>query len=170
MNTNMRLPTPKTTKSTIRQDLVPMAIMLVRTVQGQRLMRLLRVLFDSGSTGTLIHSRCLPPGAVPALSVQKRVTTTASGSFHTSLSVFLKDIRRLPEFTTHSVIDGVEARVFDADSRFDLILGRDFFTNAGLDVCFLDNTVKWLGRSINLKPNDYFNSTSYFNDVNAMSN
>ena len=168
MNTPMSFPTPKTAKSSIRRDLVPMTIMIVRTVQGQRLLRLLQVLFDSGSTGTLIHSRCLPPGAVPALSANKRVTTTASGSFDTSRSVFLKDIR-LPEFTTHSVIDGVEARVFDADSRFDLILGRDFLTNAGLDVCFSDNTVKWLGRSIDLKPNDYFNSTTYFNDINKVS-
>ena len=169
MNTPMSFPTPKTTKSSIRRDLVPMMLMTVRTVQGKRLMRLLRVLFDSGSTGTLIHSRCLPSGAVPALSAQQRITTTASGSFDTSRSVVLQDIR-LPEFTNHSVIDGVEARVFDADSRFDLILGRDFLTNAGLDVCFSDNTVKWFGRSIDLKPNDYFNSTTYFNDVNAMSN
>ena len=89
MNTPMRFPTPKTTKSTIRRDLVPTTIMIVRTVQGQRLMRLLHVLFDSGST------RCLPPGAVPALSAQKRFTTTASGSFDTSRSVFLKDIHIL---------------------------------------------------------------------------
>jgi len=53
MDTPMRFPTPKMTNSTIRRDLVPMTIMIVRTVQGQRLMHLLHVLFDSGSTGTL---------------------------------------------------------------------------------------------------------------------
>ena len=144
MNTPMSFPTPKTTKCTIRRDLVPMTIMIVRTVQGQRLMRLLHVLFDSGSSCTLIHSRCLSPGAVTALSAQTRVTSTASGSFNASRS-----------YQPQCHRSGVEARVFDADCRFDLILRQDFLTNAGLDVSFSDNTVKWLGRSIDLKPNNY---------------
>ena len=168
MNTPVNFPTPKTTKKTIHCDLVPMTIMIICTIQGQRLMRLLHVLFDSGSTGTLIHSRCIPPGAVPSLSKKKRITTTASGSFVTSRSVILKDMR-LPEFTNHSVIDAVEARIFDADCQFGLILGRDFLQTAGIDVCFSDNMVKWLGHSIDQKPNDYFISNNYMNDIIALS-
>ena len=37
-----------------------------------------------------------------------------------------------------------------------------------MDVCFSDITVKWLGRSIDLKPGVYFHSSVYYDDIMAL--
>ena len=132
-----------------------MTVLIVRTIQQQHCTNVLKVLLNSGSNATLMHEQCLPLGTVPLKAPQTCTTTTASGSFNSSCSVNLQGMR-LPEFTNHSVIDGVQARLFNADCQYDLILGRDFLSQAGIDIMFSTHTVHWLDRYIDMKPKDYF--------------
>ena len=100
INEMMFIPTPKsnrTMKQTLQQDIAPVCIVRIKYIGGIWLDRPLICLLDTGSTGTMVQGRCLPPGARPNISKTKRITTTINGSFDTSLSVNLSDIS-LPEF------------------------------------------------------------------------
>lgn len=79
------------------EDLVPCSVSLCRNANGQTSSRLLRVLFDGGGTGTMIHRRVLPKGCAPTVLNNPITTKTIEGDFMTRLSVEMKDIL-LPEF------------------------------------------------------------------------
>ena len=78
-------------------DLAPITLLVYDTIQNPAVERPLIMLLDGGSSGSLINKRVIPRGAVPSKSTKSHITTTASGSFDTSLLVGLKNIR-LPEF------------------------------------------------------------------------
>ena len=79
-------------------DLAPITLLVCDTIQNRAVERPLVILLDGGSSGTLINKRAIPRGAAPSKSPRSHITTTASGSFDTSLTVGLKNIR-LPEFS-----------------------------------------------------------------------
>ena len=58
---------------------------------------------------------------------------------------------QLPEFTNHSVINEVQARFFNADCQYNLILERNFLSQAGIYIMFPTHTVHWLDRYIDMK-------------------
>ena len=131
------IPTPKGAP----QDLVPSTIAVARTIQGQTSAELLKVLFDSGGTKTFLNSKCLPKGATPALLKNPLYGITAAGRLTANRIVLLKDIV-LPEFSRSKKIDEQWAYVFDLDSHYDIIFGRDFLITIGLDTCFSTKTTK----------------------------
>ena len=49
------------------QDLLPVWMMICRSINDTPSTRLLRVLFDSGGTGTMIHRSVLPKGCNPTV-------------------------------------------------------------------------------------------------------
>jgi hypothetical protein len=124
------------------KDNVPIAILLVGTIQGHPSQQPLTALFDSGSTSTWFHERMLPNGAVPAMG--SRVDcATAAGILSSKRAVYMKDIV-MPDFVRTRHIDGITAHVFGAaDCRYDVILGRDYLSNIGLILNFQDYTVIW---------------------------
>ena len=107
----MFIPTSKAVQSKT-SDVAPIAMVKVKTINKIQVDRPLVCLLDTDSTGTMIQARVLLPGVVPNISLENRITTTANGSFDTSKSVELKDIR-LPEFVNGRVVGGVEARIFN---------------------------------------------------------
>ena len=71
-------------------------------------------LLGSGSTNSLIHTRCLSLLTIIPFSWEhKHIATTASGSFDTLRRVLLHNLR-MPEFTNHHCIVSTKAHVFDA--------------------------------------------------------
>ena len=90
------IPTPKTGKPR-DSSLTPISIMVVDTMGLKKSRTLLKVLFDPGSTKSLISRKALPRGAqlIPLTSAKK--VTTLAGSMQTSDMVHLRDLR-LPEF------------------------------------------------------------------------
>ena len=108
------IPTAKTVRFK-NSDVAPIAMVRIKTINQIKVARPLVCLLDSGSTGTMIQTRALPPGVVPNISKQNRITTTANGSFDTSKSIALEHIQ-LPEFVNGRVVGGVEARLFNAPS------------------------------------------------------
>ncbi len=59
---------------------------------------LMRALFDSGASCTLISQHMLPKGVFPLTTDHTVKATTAEGKFHLTHYVYLKDIV-LPEFS-----------------------------------------------------------------------
>ena len=77
---------------------IPSTLLMCRKIQNQESLIPIKILFDSGGSSTMIHERCLPPGAVPSLlSSGKSKFQTVAGTFESSREVYLEDIT-LPEF------------------------------------------------------------------------
>ena len=168
-NELMFIPTAKQVGGSMTEcmmnDIAPVCIVKINYIGGIRLDRPLVCLLDTGSTGTMIQNRCLPPGSQPMISKEKKITTTMNGTFDTSLSVNLSDIS-LPEFVNGRTVDGVEARLFDSETcRYDIIFGRDFLRKANMKFCFKRNIVEWMGASITMKPVTHYNMLTEVEDM-----
>ena len=139
-------------------DLAPITLLCCETIQGKYLDRPLVVLLDGGSSGSLTNRRVLPLGACPSRSERRQITTTASGSFDTSLAVTLKNVK-LPEFSNGRRIESVTTRIFNSPTcQYDVILGRDFLRLAGISMSWETDSIKWIDRSIQMKtPHHYDN-------------
>ena len=126
----MFVPTAKAVRSKTR-DVALITMVKVKTTNKIHVARPLVCLLNTDSKGTMMQTRDLSPGVVPTISPEKRITTTANGSFDTSKSVELRNIQ-LPKFVNGRVVVGcVEARLFHSpECRYDIIFGGDFLTSA----------------------------------------
>ena len=154
------VPYPKAS-ITSRTDMVPSSILFVRTIQNKECRKLLRCLFDSGASHTLINSSVLPPGVTTFSLPGLEQTMTAAGTFDSSRTVRLRDLH-LPEFDRTKKMYGVQAHIFDAPCNYDIILGRDFLSEIGLKMDFGTKQVKWMETEINMKPRGYWNDQDNF--------
>ena len=86
--------------------------MVVDTMGLKKSRSLLKVLFDPGSTISLISRNSLPRMAqlIPLISAKK--VTTLAGSLQTKDMVHLRDLR-LPEFDKNRRIDEQKPLIFD---------------------------------------------------------
>eukprot|EP00957_Ditylum_brightwellii_P136042 10374793-Ditylum_brightwellii.AAC.1 len=76
--------------------------------------RLLKALYDSGGSCTMIHTRALPVGITPLLTEGGGQTMqTITGAFTMNRKVQVSEIL-LPEFSKTKQVDGIAAHVFDA--------------------------------------------------------
>lgn len=113
-------------------------------------MRLLKVLFDSGSEATMFNRNSLPsdcrlhPLSDPILS------QTTAGKFATHSWVQMEDII-LPEFDRNRRVNFQQALVFDGDVRYDVILGRDFLGKAGIKLDHELHEMQWMNNIIPMK-------------------
>jgi hypothetical protein len=146
----------KTNQQTM-QDLAPSTIMITQYVQDQLSLELLKALFDTGSTYSFIHRRCLPPGATPSMLDKPETGETMAGTLQSKLFVRLKDMN-FPEFSRTRRFDGFIARVFDTPCRYDIILGRNFLSQFQVDPCFSTGTTKWLEMEVPMKPPSFWNN------------
>ena len=134
----------------------PTTLMVVSKIQdqpGQR--KLLKVLLDSGSDKTMIHRRCLPKGATPFKLATPQIGNTLAGNLESTQGVWLQDLV-LPEFGSTRRIQTQKALVFDGNLSYDAILGLDFLTPTGIDICLSDQTIRWLGKSVPMKGREYW--------------
>lgn len=135
------------------KTVAPMSFIVAKTINGKTSMRLLRALFDSGGSATMIHERCLPKGCQPTLLSNNATSNTIAGNFTSDKCVHMKEIT-LPEFDRNKKIEQQGAFVFGGDCTYDVILGRDFLTNAGIDICFADNKIQGMNLTIEMKSMD----------------
>ena len=137
-------------------DLVPITLLVYDTIKNKPVERPLVILLIDGSSGSLINQRAIPRGAVPSKSPKSHITTTASGSFDTSLTVGLKNIQ-LPEFSNGRKIEGWNCRIFNSsECQYDIIIGLDLMRHIGIDNFFSTDTIQWIDRSVKMKhPHHY---------------
>jgi hypothetical protein len=105
--------------------LVPSSNLIAQQINNTTSLHLLRVLFDSGGTTTMINERALPKGCVPALLNQPILSKLIMGSFESKRVVRMNNLI-LPKFDRNKRIDSHSALVFSGPSRYDVILVRDF--------------------------------------------
>ena len=115
------------------------------------------VLFDSGTTNTMVNDQCLPFGTVPDIGAS-RSTKTVNGTFNTSRTVSIKGIQ-FPEFANRKIPD-FKADVFHSPNcRYDMIIGRSELSTMGINFDFQTHTITWLKKYITMK------STTSFSDI-----
>ena len=115
----------------------------VDTILSVKSRKLSKVLFDTGSTATLINRRCLPKHCKPYQVSATRKVNTLSGSYNSTEMVIMQNIQ-LPELDSGRNIEQQKALVFKSKTcRFDVILGTDFLSKTGTDVKYSTNTVEW---------------------------
>jgi hypothetical protein len=88
----------------------------------------------------------------------KQLKTIASDFLSTCL-VYLRDIV-LPESDKTRSVEGIGAFIFDAPCNYDIILGRDFLSTAGIDLSFEHGYVQWLDKTILMKDGSHWNEQS----------
>ena len=135
------VPLPKMGKPKIK-SLTPISIMLCKTIGLKESRNILKVLFDPGSTKTLIHRSVLPANAKLIPLSQARDVKTLAGSMTAVEMVHLRELR-LPEFDKNRRIDEQKALIFDKKTRYDVILGADFLTKTGFDIKYSTGTIHW---------------------------
>ena len=110
----------------------------------------LTVLLDSGSTSTWINHRCLPNN-VHGRTVLTITGSTMAGTFKSTKEIVLSDMI-LPELRQNTYLPKCPARIFNADCRYDMILGRDALRSLHITLDFDQNLVKAPGTQISMKP------------------
>ncbi len=130
--------------------LAPIVFAKLNTSRGKPQLRTIKVLLDSGSSGTVIHE-----DFVKKLRVSKDETTkwsTAAGKLTTNRTV--KKLRfKLHEFDSSKVIEW-KAHVTSLRFRYDMIIGRDLLQELGIVLDFANETVTWDGQNLPMKSVD----------------
>ena len=125
--------------ATSKADLLPIALAVAGRIQGTTWSQSLMVLLDSGSTTTWINAKSLPKG-VRGYTVKETTGSTLAGTFTSKEQVCINDLM-LPEFNNKQILPKLQAKVFGADCRYDMILGRDVLRAFGIKLDFDSDTI-----------------------------
>ena len=137
-------------------DLVPQTLMTVKDIQGKESRKILRIVFDSGGSHTMIHRNALPLGCKPHRVETQRCLTIA-GVHESSETVRLRNCH-LPEFSKTKTLHGKIAQVFDSPCNYDVIMGRDWLHDIGLLIDFHEKKCVWMETELDMKPRSHFDS------------
>ena len=143
------IPTPKNPEPRNR-SLTPITVAIVGTIGSVESKALLKALLDPGSTKTLVNKKIVPNLAQPAMLNNGLKIKTIARTMETSEMVKLRDLR-LPEFDKNGRIDEIKALTFDQDCRYDIILGADFLTKAGINIMYDNGTMEWFENIIPMR-------------------
>ena len=118
----------------------------------------LKILIDSGASGSMIHSRYLNKNKLKQNAKQTTVWTTMSGEFRTlataKLNFTLPELSPTAKFTT-------KFYVTTQKSNYDIILGRDTLRQLGIKIDFQNNTIGYGDGEIDMKPISCTRNTHY---------
>ena len=144
-------------------DMAPITLTVAKHIAGKDGRYLLKTLFDSGSTKkAMINRRALPSDAVIQRLDSSITIDTTQGQMQTIEVVTIKQLY-LPEFSNSCYVGTIgDTLVFDSPNiRYDLILGRAFLRELGMDLNFKHNKVTWPDfGEIPFHPPTFFNDNS----------
>jgi len=109
-------------------------IFIADTIGLKKSRILLKVLLDTSSTSTMISRSVLPKDIQPK-KLQSRKAVAMLASMRTATEMVWTRGIKWPEFEKNRQIDKQKCLVFDEKCRYDVILGADFLTKAGIDMC-----------------------------------
>ena len=122
------------TVASFKADLLPIGFAVAGRIQGVSWGKSLTCLFDSGSTGTWLNKKSMPKG-MHGYTVEKTTGSTLAGTFTSTEQVCINDVI-LPEYNSKRVLPKMPAKVFTADCRYDIIIGRDMLRAFGMKLDF----------------------------------
>ena len=126
-----------------------MTFMLAHSIQGVPHKQPLTVLLDSGSTSSWFNRTSLP-SHITSTTVDALTGTTMAGEFSSNQQVTLSHII-LPELSRNVSLSDLQARVFNADCRYDLILGRDVLRHFRISLDFNSHIISTLHNAIHMR-------------------
>ena len=144
------IPIPKITTKVDKSRYTPVTILMCDTIATLQSRRMLKVLFDSGSTRTLINRDCLPANVQTKSLEESKTFKTLAGELKTTEVVTMRDIK-LPEFSRNRTIDSQKALVFNSPCRYDVILGADFLTKTGINLNYAEGELQWYHVNVPMK-------------------
>jgi hypothetical protein len=121
--------------------------MVTDTISIVKSHSLLKVLFDPGSTFTLVNRKCLPRHCKTCPIKQECKINTLSGSCKTKEVVGMRNLR-LPKLDKKCVVDQQKALVFDGDCKYDVILGADFLSKSGIEIKYSTGIIEWFDNEL----------------------
>ncbi len=154
------------TNITTQSTVTPCAIAVCKSIGNSTTSnKTCRVLFDSGSSKTLIHKQIVPRNYTPISSHDDlRVFLLAGATKPTSI-VALEKIR-FPEFNCNIVIDKHPALIVDSmNLRYSIILGANFLDKCGITLYYENHQVLWLEYTIPLQNASEFFSFAYYTSI-----
>ena len=98
----------------------------------------------------MIHKDVIPRTCKPVSLKSSKNVKTLAGTMSTKEMVVLRDLR-LPEFDKNRRIDEQKALIFNKKCRYDIILGSNFLTKAGIDITYSDGTMSWFGNTLKMR-------------------
>lgn len=137
------IPTPKLKHN---NNLIPIVLLLMHTINGIITNRPIVALCDSGSLHCMFNKRTLPFGAT-AFRTPPIQTTTTQGTYQCNEAVVLSDLS-LPEFVNSPKLPTYLHKPLTVSKNcpYDVILGRDFMKSIRLDI-----VLKWLDTVVYMK-------------------
>jgi hypothetical protein len=158
---------PLEVKMPNKKRLNPTSIMVVDTILTVRSRILLKVLFDPGSTATLISRKCLPRHCKVCPISQECKINTLAGSCETKEMVVMRNLR-LPELDKNHVVDQQKALVFDGSCKYDVILGADFLSKTGIDIKYSTGVIEWFDSGLPMWEPHQLDSKEYIAMMDIM--
>jgi hypothetical protein len=128
-----------------------MSLLAPRLVDASMPMyKILRALFDSGASLSLIHEQVMPQG-ISSSNKTSQLIHNIAGTYSSHASVILLNLI-LPEFNRSARILQQKCQVFNGIRTFDAILGRDFLRQVGLTIDFVNNTMSCMEMIVPMHP------------------
>ena len=157
-------------KNQKNNQLTPVTVGLINTQLGMSIFKKIRILLDSGSSGSIILEKF-----VRKLHMQNDTTTswiTKGGNFQTSkkckTTFILKELYENKSIEWNLHVDSTPS-----PHQYDMILGHNIMSELGITLDFKDQTMTWDDSTINMKDpeslpdlldpiNDFFWSTNLY--------
>ena len=133
-----------------------MATQKIKT--GKQRYQTVRILFDSGSSGTLVNKKLVTK--LKQVQTNTSNWTTKAGTFKTNKQCKVELM--LPELHKDKVITWM-MHVDESNSSFhkyDIIIGRDLLQELGIDLKFSDHTIHWDNASAPMRAADILQQDS----------
>ncbi len=127
--------------------------------------KILKVLFDSGLTKTVIHCSALPKGFQCILTLPLLRFQTLGRKTTSNIVVQIEKLS-FPEFNGNISIDSQTAYLFNQNCQYNIIFGANFLDKFGFTINYNDNLLQWMDHKIPLKNPDEFSSNNMLIDLN----
>jgi hypothetical protein len=162
-NTNIGASVPILTTTIVipkASTLTPTSIRVVNTMSSVRSRILLKVLFDPGSTSTLISCKCLPRHCKPCAITNKCQIHTLVGTCAAKEMVVMRKIR-LPEFNKKRVVEEQKAFVFGGQCKYNVFFGADFLSKTGIDIKYSSGIIEWFDNKLSMRNPHHLDDKEY---------
>jgi hypothetical protein len=143
-----------------KKHLTPTSMAVVNTISSVRSRMLLKILFDPGSTLTLISRKCLPRHCKPCAITNEHQIHTLARMCSTKQMVFMRKVR-LPKFDKNCVVEEQMALVFDGQCKYNVMFGADFLSKTGIDIKYSSGIIEWFGIELPMRNPPHLDDKEY---------
>ena len=116
-------------------------MILVKKIQGVPCSRIIKVLFDSGGSASMMSKKVIPRKVEVNHSGPTTLVSTLAGIIQLTDKVAVQGIC-LPKFDKSLVIDKRDFLIFDSDCKYNMILSGNFLAAYGINLNYTELEVE----------------------------